>query len=337
MGDFLLEAVRTRMRRQLWTWAIVLAGVCAGFWPNRTYFADLFRDPPLYGAEELSSHPPRSPRRVRIEGTKAIDTGLRQYTVRSKYGKETGRTMSAEYSAVVVGERLLLVKAPKANLTSMAGELQPLAPDIAERVFKGDAQLRERFYPLLLDAVQGRAWGYIAIAVLALLTVLAVVFGRRALARLREPATHPLIARVGAWGDLMSISMQLSDELSGGGTPKLGTSRFTPRHVVTQTVYTVDVHRLEDLLWAHKKVTQKRVNGIPAGKTYAAVLHFKDGAVEAMGAEPAVDGTLQRVGADAPWAILGWNAEIEQAFQKQKATFVTTVDERRAKSAGRRA
>jgi hypothetical protein len=302
-----------------------------------TYFADLFRNPPLYGAEELSNHPPKSSRRVRIEGSKAVDTGIRQYTVRSKYGRETSRTMSAEYSAVVIGDRLLLVKAPNANPLAVAGKLEPLSADLEARVTRGDAKLRERFYPLMLDAVQGRGQAWLLTGGLALLTVLGLVFGRRALARLRDPANHPVIARAGTWGDLASISMQLSDDLAGGATPKLGTCRFTPRHVITDTFYTFDVHRLEDLLWAHKKVTQKRVNGIPAGKTYAAVLHFKDGAVEALGAESGVDGTLQRVGADAPWAVYGWSADIEKAFQKERAAFVATVDQRRAGGTARRA
>jgi hypothetical protein len=53
----------------------------------------------------------------------------------------------------------------------------------------------------------------------------------------------------------------------------------------------------------YKLVTQRRVNFIPAGKTYAAVLVFNGGTVEVPGNQARADESLPYGALRAPWAI----------------------------------
>ncbi len=92
-----------------------------------------------------------------------------------------------------------------------------------------------------------------------------------------------------------------------------------------------NVLRVEDLLWAYKKVTKHSINLIPTGKTYQAVVQAYGGAAELPGSQKKVDELLQEFAKRAPWAIVGFSAEIQQLWTKQNRDFCAAVEERRQK------
>jgi len=63
---------------------------------------------------------------VKVTGPKAIETGIQQITTRKRAGVETGRSVSAAYYVLVVGDRLLVVKRADGTPTTVEGELARL-------------------------------------------------------------------------------------------------------------------------------------------------------------------------------------------------------------------
>ena len=70
-----------------------------------------------------------------MTGSKAVDTGIQQVTVRRRAGVETSREVSAGYYVLAVGDRLLVTKQSGAAKTTVEGGLEPLSADLSQRLF----------------------------------------------------------------------------------------------------------------------------------------------------------------------------------------------------------
>ena len=103
----------------------------------------------------------------------------------------------------------------------------------------------------------------------------------------------------------------------------------TDNYLVTRTLLGFDVLRLADLIWAYKRVTQRRVNFIPVGKTFAAELKCLGGNASIQGPEARIDKVLQIVAARAPWAAFGYSDELIKMWNNNNAEFCAAVDARR--------
>jgi hypothetical protein len=78
----------------------------------------------------------------------------------------------------------------------------------------------------------------------------------------------------------------LAPRYKGGGW--LVTDKF----LVQSTLFSFDLLRLYDLLWAYKRVTKHSVNFIPTGKTHQAVLACYGGVATVNAKEMAVEGII---------------------------------------------
>jgi hypothetical protein len=111
----------------------------------------------------------------------------------------------------------------------------------------------------------------------------------------------------------------------------------TQSWLVRRNTFSTWVSPIEDLAWAYKKVTKHSVNFIPTGKSYAVVLVGRHRQrIEVQMPEKASNALLEFLAARAPWAIYGFNQEINAIWQKDPDGFVAVVDSRR-QSAGKAA
>src|SRR5205823_11827641 len=107
------------------------------------------------GTDRLASPPRRS----------GIAAGVRQVTIHERGGVETSRSVSAAYFALVVGNRLLVVKSAAGAPTTAEGELVRMPGNLRRQLFgrAGVAAIESRFYPYFVDDGAFRLPGYIAI------------------------------------------------------------------------------------------------------------------------------------------------------------------------------
>jgi hypothetical protein len=91
---------------------------------------------------------------------------------------------------------------------------------------------------------------------------------------------------------------------------------------------------VEDLVWIYKKVTKHSVNFIPTGKTYSVILvgRHKQRTEEQM-KDHAVNELLVQLAGKVPWALFGFDQNLDKAWRKDPAGVIRMVDLRRQQQA----
>ncbi len=326
--NWVLQQIRQAHRNRLIWWGVVLACLLLFVLSQHRYVANFFQGPFALGKAELDSITDASatPRYfARVTGSKAIDTGIRQVTVRKRHGVETSRSVSGEYFVLMIDDRLLVVKASAGPHTTSEGELLPLSRELDSRLFgTPDMQaIKKRFYPFYVDEESFRLPGYIAGAILAVIGFFAVWRATAAFRVYLAPGTHPLAGRLASWGDPAKIAAEAE---AGSRSPrhKSGGWIVTDKYLIRSTFREFDLHRLADLQWGYKRVTSSNTV-----KSYGAVLMMNGGKVDVVGSEKNVDAVLNLAAERVPWAIFGYSKEIEEHFNNNRPAFAATVEQRR--------
>jgi len=334
MDTWIHGMVRARCLRRVVAWGLAAACLLLLTLSQKRYISNFFMGPHELGAAELGSivDVAQAPRYfARVTGSRAIDTGIQQITVRKRGGVETSRSVSAAYYALVIGDRLLLAKTSGGAPKTVEGELAAIPADLDRQLFDtADMQaVRKRFYPFYVSGDSFRSTGYWAIGGVL---VFAFLFFKQALPawrNLQDPANHPVLERVASWGDPIGIAVEAEREHRAprykGGEGWL----VTDKYLLRSTFFSFDLLRLSDLLWAYKKVTKHSVNFIPTGKSYEAVLACYGGSATVKGNEKTVDQVLGFAAQRTPWAIFGFSKELETLFAKNAQDFGMAVEKRK--------
>lgn len=333
METWIVRMIKSRSLRQVVAWAVVLAVFVLFSLSQLRYIQNFVLGPYALGPAELDAvgNANDTPRYfVRVTGSTAVDTGIQEISVRRRGGVETSRSVSGTYYALVVGDKFLICKGTSGPQTTFEGSILPLPAGVEKTLFSSpDAPPRDRFYPFYVNNDSFRTGGYIAIAIFLGLVVLLVMKARPAWKHYKDPAQHPLVARIQGWGDRLGVSVAAERE---AGAPKFKSKNgwsVTEQFLVKNTFFSFDMLRLSDLLWAYKKVTKHSVNFIPTGKTYAALLVCYGGTAEIQNKEARTDEILAFAAQRAPWAIFGYSDELAKAFKKDTKGFCAAVEERK--------
>lgn len=334
MDTWVLQMCRRSSARQLMAWAAALVVVALAWSANATYVRGFVLGPRAVAAADLGRvRVPDGTARfyVKVDGSRTFETGLREVAVKTRNGAEVSRSVSATYYGVQVGDRVLLVKSPRAVGTSVEGRLGPMPEDFQREYFstpEAEAR-RHQFYPFYLDASSFRTPGYWGIGLTLAFLALLAWKARPAWRRYQRPETHPVSERVARWGEPVTISGEVERELQAPDNLRAGRWRMTDRYLVSRSLLGFDLLRLRDLLWAYKKVTKNSINFIPTGKTYAVVMACYGGTAELPGREARCDELIAKASSRAPWAVIGYTKELADAFRRDYQGFCRAVEARR--------
>jgi hypothetical protein len=268
---------------------------------------------------------------IRVTGSKTIDTGIQEITTTTRNGVKESDRVTAAYFALLVGDRFLVVKSASAPSGTVEGELKPMP-----QVLRGELtaslgldNVQQNIRPLLLDTEGFRYPGYWAIGVGLVLMFCLFRYMRPALALRKDVSKSSVIQRVRSWGDPISLAVEIEEENRNKVEYKSQGVRITDKYLIEKRLFTFNVFRFQDLLWAYKRVTQHSVNLIPTGKSYNAVMIFYGGSATVSGRQKKLDELLQRTSAKAPWAIFGFSKELEEHFKKRTEEFCMAVEMRK--------
>lgn len=322
MEPWIAARCRRACGRQLAGWAVALALLVTIAAVNRRYLLNFFVGPFAMDGTTLSTigDPAKAPKYfVRVSPSQVIDAGIPEYDGR--------------YWAAQIGDRFLLVRAKAKPLSRVTGELKVLPQYLSDDIFHsgpGGPAMQRMLYAVYLDTEGFRKEGYILLGLAAVFLCLMYLFVQPPLRYMQNIMQHPVLQRVAQWGDVASISAQVERALKEAVRFRSMGTALTDDYAVTQTYFRFDVLRMQDLLWAYKKATKKRVNHLPAGTAYDAILNFRDGNVSVRGTEAFVDQVLAWAKQRAPAAVLGYSAQRERLFQRQAAAERREEEERRA-------
>jgi hypothetical protein len=335
METWIHRMIKERSGRRLTACAVIIGCIALLLFTQQRYIQNFISGPHNLSAadldqiKDLSASPQYF---ARISGSKAIDTGLEKITVRTKHGVKKSESVDAKYYALVMGDKFLIYEGGYTAKTTVEGALEPMPAEVSQHLFS-DKEMRDnrsRFYPFYLNSKDSfRSIGWFVIAALSCLLVILASIGIPAWLRLRNPDSHPLCKKVSSWGRPHLISAAAERQFNSPNAFKAGSWTVTKEFLIQSSFFSFDILRLDDLLWAYKKVTQRRINFIPAGKTYAAFLICSGGNAEIQGGEIAVDRILGLAAEAAPWAAFGFSEECQAYFNKSKAEFCAAIEARR--------
>ena len=334
-ASFIHPIIRRSNRNQLalcTITALLLVGLAA---LNARYLYNFFAGPfPIDRQTLLAASDPAALQRywVTVEGDDVVDTGFQQVRRNSDTGSEK---VAANYMALLLDRRVLLVK--DYNNTSAAtftGYIEPLPADARAKIISDIEQdapkLRGAFLPYMLNTDSFRNGGYQALGIGIPLLALCVFGIARAIRRSRNPLKHPIMRALGRFGPPADIAGQIDAELLAEHT-KVDRMHLTPHWLVQASPSSLAATRIDDIVWAYKQVTQRRVNGVPAGKTYTAQIWDRHGVcITIAGSETFVNQAIEAAARRAPWMLAGYNSDLEKAWKSNRAAVLATVDQRRA-------
>jgi hypothetical protein len=338
-SNLVLSAVRQSNRKRIiWcSLGLVVLALVGAF--TMRYYINFFSGPRAISHSDLIqiTNPDAEDRYyVSVDGDRAIDTGA-EMVRRSRTGSSS---VSASFVALAVDDRLLLVKTggdvPALDdliPTHYEGALTTFPSDVQEKIIDKlgaqDAELKEMFLPYMLDATNFRTGGIIGLVVMVPLLLLLVFLLVRAIQRSGDPTRHPFVQSLKRLGDPSAVASEIEAEMQAEHT-QVGKVHVTRNWVVVSDKALFQAVRLSDMVWLYKQVTQHKTNGITTGRTYVANLFDSHGEkVQITGPEETVEQVLGRVYTAAPWAIAGYSADLEKAWNKDRASLLAAVAQRR--------
>ena len=311
--------------------ALLLIGLAAF---NARYLYNFFAGPFRIDRQTLlATSDPAALQRywVTVEGDDVANTGFQQVRRNSDTGSEK---VAAAYLALLLDRRVLLVKDyNNTSATTFTGYIEALPADARTRIIAGIEQdvpkLRGAFLPYMLNTAGFRDGGYLALGLGILLFVVCVFGIARAIRRKRNPLKHPIMRALGRFGPPADIAAQIDAELLVDH-PQVDRLHLTPHWLVQASSSSLTATRIDDIVWAYKLVTQRRVNGVPAGKSYTAQIWDRHGVcITVAGSETFVNQAIESAVRRAPWMLAGYNTDLEKAWKSNRAAVLATVDQRR--------
>ena len=265
---------------------------------------------------------------VKLDGEPMGETGVQEETTYDGFLTK----VTAKYWMLRVGDRLLIVKSAKNPGAKMMGILDAMPYELEMKLFPDgtDPELKARFYPLLLDT------DYREPAEVAGFWTLVVegfcgFFAWRGWRQLSGRAEHPALKRARGWGELSTVSAQVELECQNAVKLRKKSWLLTDNYLVQNSMLRLDVFRLEDLVWAYPKLVRRRFAGvIGIGMHHVAVMEFRDGHAEVNGKKKVVQQLLEMAGTRAPWAMIGYDAELEKLWKTSRSDVVAEVTGRKS-------
>lgn len=277
---------------------------------------------------------------VRVTGTDPLDMGVVRWTVRTKNDVEVGRSVTAEYYSLVVGDKRLIVETAKFGSVrepAVIGALTAFPMDLRSRLEGelGRAALRRDYYPFYLKAgsIRGQVFWLIGAAALIVGALLWLV--RPRLRILASPDENPLMDKIRSWGSPPQVSSDLEREWRMPADLKLRSWRITTSFLIRSGPFDFDVFRFEDILWAYGMVTRHWTYFIPVGITYKAHLVCSNGEAVVRGRRKAVEELLALAAERAPWAIFGFSPETRALYRKDPRAFRERIEQAKKEHRGR--
>jgi|SRR5271166_6347922 len=334
MESWISRMCRSRARRRALAWVLPFLSGILFIYFNARYVRNFVGGPyPLQPSAlaQIKDTETTPYYFVSVVGEKVLDTGIQEITTTTRNGVKEGSRVSSGYYALEMGDHFLIVKSATKPSEKIAGELIPFTANLSSELFSGaDGQkLQQLCYPFCLETEGFRYAGYWAIGLAWLFFGLFWKFGRPAWMQSRDISEHPVVKRVEQWGDPIGVSVDVEQELNNSVLYKSNGILITNKYVVRKRFFSFNILRFDDLLWAYKKVTQRYTYFIPTGKSFTANLIFYGGGEGFSGNERRVDEVLALASSKAPWAILGYSAEINDLFSKRTNDFCQAVEARR--------
>jgi hypothetical protein len=232
------------------------------------------------------------------------------------------------YFFVAVGDKLLLVKAPRdAQGKILVGPLQTTLVEsdkqAVEAIVRKKPELDEKILPIMLNAAAAfPVFGYVFLALVS--PIIALCGFNIARALVGKSRMHPVMRGLARQGDPWEVVQAVDTEMAEAtSVQQVGKAYLTLNWLVRPTIFGVIACRLDDIVWAyHAKISGDNV----------AVFAFRNGQMVGVPLHKNTPEFLAQVAQRVPWIEKGWTKEKAKAWRTQRADFIAQVESRRSGS-----
>lgn len=343
MVNWLEAEVKRANRNLLLANGFVLLCLLGALYAGWQYYANFALGCRSIDAAELSSltSPTQHFRNfVTVRGSKSVPSGYQDIVQKVDESSHVVSTETKdEYILLKVGERIVLVKAPNGSQAlEFSGELVPttdaVKTDLITQIATSRPDLAAMILPFTLDTTDYRTQGYWALGIGVPLFLLCCWNLSKVLKRNAEPQLAPIWKQVSVYGNPEQLSSQIGTELLAPQT-NYKALRLSQSWLLRKKLFSTWVSPLHDIVWAYKKVTKRSVNFIPTGKSYTAIIIGRHRQrIEHSMSQKKVDALLTELASRVPWAVYGFNADLDNVWKKDPGGFVAAVDSRRQDCGG---
>lgn len=275
---------------------------------------------------------------VRVHGEKSFDTGVQsiEQTVDKYSNKVQSTTVKAEYRILMVGNKLLVVKADPSSASgeTFTGALEPIPASVYQQVIapsvREESDLQAAFLPTMLNANDYREEGWWTVAII--IPVLALVGWNlwRWQRRFSDYKRHPIYCRMTWFGPVDEVVQHIETAMRTNQLEKIGSARIYGPWLFNKSLFGLTCFHLPDVVWLYEKVTKHYTNFIPTGKSFSVLLNDRHGYTSDFQMSKKNAETLMgRILGQYAWIVGGYSDERKNLWNSQRAAFVAVVDERR--------
>ena len=242
--------------------------------------------------------------------------------------------VKAEYLMMLVGKRMMMVKvAPGDKGPHFKGVLEPMDLRLTMKLqqdLKSD-RARDMLLPVMLDTTDYDS-DVMAYFVVGLPMGLIGLWNlKKWMTRAADPAQSPVVTQLEHRGGMMACQ-QIDTEMAQT-SGRIGKAILTRSWILVPSLFGLKAMHIEDVVWAYKKVTKHRVNFVPVGTTYTAVVCATNGkSIHVFDSDEKVRQLLASVAAKAPWAIAGFNDDVQKLWLKNRDALLQAVNQRRSEA-----
>jgi hypothetical protein len=246
-------------------------------------------------------------------------------------------TITKSYAALFLDDRLLLVEVEgnqeefpltfTGGLVATPGDIQS---DVINALELEVPELKGAFLPFILKTEDFRRVGYIGIAIGGVILILSLIGLFRTIQRNTDMTRHPIMRRLAQYGEPDVIAEQVDREMSQEHT-EVGKLHLTRSWLLHTQPTALEVARLQDVMWAYKKVTQHRTYGIVVRKSYTVLIWDRNNVCITIPArnEDEAHTMLEALLTRAPSTVIGYDANIEKSWRQDRDGFIAAVEQRR--------
>ena len=238
------------------------------------------------------------------------------------------------------GGKFLIIKTSSKGLPAVVeGSISNPDSEVTNDVISGIAgHVEGDALPVIIDTSSYRAGLYAMIAIGVPILLINIWNILKAFLRMGNPLSHPAAKQLAKIGPPEEIAVAVDAEVNEGGA-KVGKVLTTRSWLIRPSAFGTDLVYLGDIVWAYKHETVHKSYGVTTNRTYSTIIFDVRGKRWQFSLNQAqVDGLLGELKTRVPWAIIGFNKDLQTAWQKNRKSVLATVEQRKqqltAQSAG---
>lgn len=276
---------------------------------------------------------------VRITPEDKVSTGVEYVITEYENNQKKGETVEAVYYVLKDGQDLVFARIDpeKVESFSYTGWVRKMTSEEEDNLSESIRIVKEKNYNVseyVLDTKMAANAPYVYVFLGAILIV-SLINIIRSVGYFNCPDSHKIYKKLLKYGDVNSVINSIEEELSYDLFQNSKNIYILKSWILVKKFFTTEVIKIDDIIWAYKKVTSHSVNFIPTGKSYELILCLKDRSQYSIGQrQQQIDNIMMSINQMYPWIILGFSEEIKNIWKSDHSQLINHVQFEKQKIMG---